>query len=236
MLDNHRLWLFKLDRSVLRRRGWDVGGCFDWSFVVVVVDGSFVVDRGRWGRVRGGVVAVVVDRRRGAVSRAGLVVLLRREEVHDFLALLGQKSGLAGRVVAAVRRRWRGVLVIFEALFFAAENAAAVGGHVEVDERLLNQLALFVGARLERDEGVDVNGAQRNSARDTVRADAGSAAAVVRVDGSSGAEEIGGVPAVGSAVLRKTERDSKSWVDASNFGRGEVEEAGQGWNAFEDSL
>ena len=93
--------------------------------------------------MRWGVVAVVVDGWWGSIGRSGVVVLLWRKEVLDFFTLLGQKAGLSGRVISGIRRRR--VLVVLESLLLAAEDAAAVGRHVEVDQRLLDELTLFVG-------------------------------------------------------------------------------------------
>lgn len=159
--------------------------------------------------MRRGVVAFVVHWRGRSVGRAVLgvcVALLGRKEVCNLFSLLGQKSaGLSGStwgVIAATG--WR-IFVVFETFFFAAQDSAAVWRDVQVDERLLDELALFVGGRLERDERVNVDGAQRNSTRNSVRAVSRTAASVVRIDCGSGSEEVCRVTSVSGSVLWKSE-------------------------------
>jgi hypothetical protein len=58
---------------------------------------------------------------------------------------------------------------------------------------------------LERDERVNVDGAQRNSTRNSVRAVSRTAASVVRIDCGSGSEEVCRVTSVSGSVLWKSE-------------------------------
>ena len=148
VLDDNLVRLSKLDRSVLWWGRRNISRIAVRSSVGVLVHWR-IVGRGWWWRgwgrvmVHWSVVAVVVDGWWGSIGRSGVVVLLWRKEVLDFFSLLGQKAGLSGRVVSGIRRWW--VLVVLESLLLAAEDAAAVGRHVEVDQRLLDELTLFVG-------------------------------------------------------------------------------------------
>ena len=80
----------------------------------------------------------------------------------------------------------------------AAEDTAAVGGEVEVDERLGHRVAVVVGGRLEGDEGVDVDGADREAV----------GTVVVRVDGPARAQRVLGVAAVPLAGGGQAEGDA----------------------------
>ena len=80
----------------------------------------------------------------------------------------------------------------------AAEYAAAVGGEVQVDERLGHRVAVVVRGRLEGHEGVDVDGADGEAV----------GAVVVRVDGPARAQRVLRVAAVPLAGGGQAEGDA----------------------------
>ena len=79
----------------------------------------------------------------------------------------------------------------------AAKDAAAVGGEVQVDERLGHRVAVVVRGRLEGHEGVDVDGADGEPV----------GAVVVRVDGAARADRVLLVAAVPLAGGGQAEGD-----------------------------
>ena len=115
-------------------------------------------------------------------------LLLGEEEVR------GRREESAG----AARRAGRLLPVVVVVVGLAAEYAAAVGGEVQVDERLGHRVAVVVRGRLEGHEGVDVDGADGEAV----------GAVVVRVDGPARAQRVLRVAAVPLAGGGQAEGDA----------------------------
>ena len=125
-----------------------------------------------------------------------LIVVVSGREGSNAL-LLGEEE-VCGRREETAPGPGRLLPVVVVVVRLAAEDTAAVGGEVEVDERLGHRVAVVVGGRLEGDEGVDVDGADREAV----------GAVVVRVDGPARAQRVLGVAAVPLAGGGQAEGDA----------------------------
>ena len=87
-----------------------------------------------------------------------------------------------------------------------AQNTAAVGSEMKVDQRLEGKFTIVVGAGLEAEQRIQVY----RSNLDTL------SSGVVRVDSASSSDGVLLVTSIAGTSLRKSEGDTNCWLELSS--------------------
>merc|ERR1719278_122162 len=156
-----------------------------------------------------------VARAWGSIAGAGDSVVVSRREIRRLGCCVVPVDTVSGIIRALVKQFLDSINRIGNALqcevhivvgsFVTAQNTAAIGSEVKIDQGLEGKFSVIIGGSLEAEERVEVD----RSDLDTL------SSSVVRVDSAAASNGVLLVTSVARTGLRKSKGDTNCWLELS---------------------